>query len=126
MVPEEQTGSWGLEWDAVADVVVVGSGAAAFAAATIAASQGMAVTMLERADQFGGTTGRSGGGFWVPNNPVMRAAGIEDPRHDVLRYLARLAFPTMFDPSSATLGLDPFDFELLETFYDRGAEAIDA
>ncbi|MDD2936502.1 MAG: FAD-binding protein [Candidatus Methanomethylophilaceae archaeon] len=48
--------------DLTADVVVVGSGAAAFSAAITARSMGSDVLMIEKASRVGGTTLRSGGG----------------------------------------------------------------
>jgi 3-oxosteroid 1-dehydrogenase len=117
---------WGSEWDRVADVVVVGSGAAAFGAALTAAREGAEVVMLERAAHPGGTTAKSGGGFWIPNNRHMRAVGIDDPRDAALRYMARLGFPVQYDPTGETLGLDAEDYRLLEVFYDRASEAVDA
>jgi succinate dehydrogenase/fumarate reductase flavoprotein subunit len=116
----------GNEWDRVADVVVVGSGAAAFAAALTAARDGAEVVMLERAGHPGGTTAKSGGAFWIPNNRQMRSVGIDDPRDAALSYIARLGFPVQYDPSDETLGLDAEDYRLLETFYDRASEALDA
>ncbi|MEB3071674.1 FAD-dependent oxidoreductase [[Mycobacterium] vasticus] len=113
-------------WDRVADVVVVGSGAAGYAAALRARSDGAEVVMLERADRPGGTTALSGGGFWIPNNSVMRRRGLEDPRDAALRYMARLAFPQRYYPEGPTLGLPAGDFTLLEAFYENGAPAIDA
>ncbi|HKE74431.1 MAG TPA: FAD-dependent oxidoreductase [Acidimicrobiales bacterium] len=123
---DDRTHEWGSEWDRVADVVVVGSGAAAFAAALTAAREGADVVMLERGAQPGGTTAKSGGGFWIPNNSHMREAGVADPKDAALRYLARLGFPAQYDPSDPTLGLDPGDHRLLEVFYDHAAEAIEA
>ena len=116
--------TWGSEWDAVADVVVVGSGAAGGSAALTAAHDGASVIVLEKGSFVGGTTGKSGGVFWVPNNPVMVAAAIVDDRTDALRYLARTAYPVDYSPDSPTLGLSQRSFELLEAFYDQGQPAV--
>jgi succinate dehydrogenase/fumarate reductase flavoprotein subunit len=109
----------------IADVVVVGSGAAGCTAALRAAADGNDVLVLETAPHIGGTTARSSGGYWIPNNSLMRARGIEDPRDDALRYMARLSFPDRYDPGSPTLGLDRRDLDLLEVYYDRASEAVD-
>jgi hypothetical protein len=81
--------------------------------------------MIERAATVGGTTYRSGGGYWIPNNRFMRAAGLADPREPALRLMARLAYPYRYDPDHPTLGLSANAYELITTFYDRGNEAID-
>lgn len=112
-------------FDHVADVVVVGSGAAGYAAALTAAGEGATVVMLERAEHVGGTTRLSGGTAWVPNNSLMREHGLVDPRQDALQFLCRLAFPHRYDPHHETLGLERRDFELIETFYDVGPLAIE-
>ena len=72
------------------DVVVVGSGAAGMVAALRVAVAGATVTVLECAEQFGGTSALSGGGMWLPRSAVARAAGVEDSRDAVKRYLMRL------------------------------------
>lgn len=69
------------------DVVVVGSGAAAFATALGAIDEGLTAIMVESTDRFGGNTAMSGGGLWLPNNPIMQREGARDSREDALRYL---------------------------------------
>ncbi|MTK34257.1 3-oxosteroid 1-dehydrogenase [Nocardia seriolae] len=69
------------------DVVVVGSGAAGMTAALTAAYRGLSVTLVEKSPLFGGSTARSGGGIWVPNNPVLQAAGVPDSPEMARNYL---------------------------------------
>jgi succinate dehydrogenase/fumarate reductase flavoprotein subunit len=71
-----------------ADVVVVGSGAAALAAALAAHDAGSKVTVAERADAIGGTTAVSGGGVWMPCNHV---SGTNDSGEEALAYMSRLS-----------------------------------
>jgi 3-oxosteroid 1-dehydrogenase len=114
--------SWGRE----ADVVVVGSGAAAFAAALAAEGEGAEVVMLEKASQHGGTSAKSGGVYWIPNNSLLREKGMEDPREDAIRYMCRCSFPAIYDPDDARFGLADLEYSLIEAYYDTAAEAIDA
>jgi succinate dehydrogenase/fumarate reductase flavoprotein subunit len=112
-------------WDEQADVVVVGGGAAGFGSALAALDRGVSVLMLERARDVGGTTAKSGGQFWIPNNSLMRGYGIEDPRAPMLRYMARLAYPHLYDPDGPTLGLSSSSYELIAAFYDHASRAVD-
>ena len=93
-----------LHWDEETDVVVVGTGAAGSAAAVFARQAGAAVLMVEKADYYGGTTAKSQGGYWIPNNSLMRGRGLADPRDAALRYMARLAHPESYDPAAADAG----------------------
>lgn len=113
-------------WDAQVDVLVVGTGCAGFAAALAAGEQGAEVLMLEKASEIGGTTNKAGVWIWVPNNSLMRAAGTEDPKHESLRYMARLARPQLFQADCTDFGLPGNEFELIEAFYDSAASTIDA
>lgn len=113
-------------WDHEADIVVVGGGAAGSSAAVFALAAGAKVILLEKAPRFGGTTARSGGVYWIPNNSFMRAKGIEDQREDCLRYMARCAYPALYNPKDKYLGLGPNKASLLEAFYDNAADTIDA
>jgi 3-oxosteroid 1-dehydrogenase len=69
------------------DVVVVGTGAAAFGAAITAADAGLSVVMLESSELWGGSSSMSGGGVWLPDNPLMRRDGAGDSRTEALQYL---------------------------------------
>jgi 3-oxosteroid 1-dehydrogenase len=74
-------------FDHTYDVVVVGTGGAGFATALGAADEGLRVLMLESTDKWGGSTAMSGGGLWLPDNPLMRRDGIGDSRAEALTYL---------------------------------------
>ncbi len=76
-----------MDLDTTYDVVVVGSGAAAMATAMGALDEGLTVLMLESTDTWGGNSAKSGGGMWLPDNPLMRADGVGDSREEALTYL---------------------------------------
>ncbi|MCB5181035.1 3-oxosteroid 1-dehydrogenase [Streptomyces sp. SMC 277] len=69
-------------------MVVVGSGAAGMTAALTAAKRGLSVVVVEKAPTFGGSAARSGAGIWLPNNSVLRAAGVPDTPEKAAAYLA--------------------------------------
>lgn len=75
------------QFDHSYDVVVVGTGGAGFATAMGAADEGLSVLMLEATDKWGGSTAMSGGGIWLPNNPLMQRGGVADSRDEALTYL---------------------------------------
>ncbi|GAA2946538.1 3-oxosteroid 1-dehydrogenase [Streptomyces violaceus] len=75
------------------DVVVIGSGAAGMTAALTAAGQGLSCVVLEKAPTFGGSAARSGAGIWIPNNPVLLAAGVPDTPAKATAYLAAVVGP---------------------------------
>ncbi|GAB1508909.1 3-oxosteroid 1-dehydrogenase [Actinophytocola sp. KF-1] len=72
------------------DVVVVGSGAAGMTAALTAAHRGLRTVLIEKAPTFGGSTARSGGGVWIPNNDVLLAAGVPDTPEQARAYLTHI------------------------------------
>lgn len=112
-------------WDYEADVLCVGSGAAACSAAITAVTQNASVILLEKLPLAGGTTSKSGGVIWIPNHALLRAKGIDDKRDDCLKYMARMSYPAQYDPDSPQLGLEDLDYRLLATFYDTGSQMID-
>ena len=69
------------------DVVVVGSGGAGFATALGALDAGLSTVLVEGTDRWGGSTAMSGGGMWLPVNPLMARAGVGDSREEALAYL---------------------------------------
>ena len=69
------------------DVVVVGSGAAGMVAALTAAHQGLSTVVIEKAPHFGGSTARSGGGVWIPNNEILKRDGVTDTPEAARTYL---------------------------------------
>src|SRR4051812_4838326 len=93
------------------DVVVVGSGAAGMTAALAAAKQGLSAIVVEKAARFGGSTARSGGGVWIPNNEVLRRDGVDDTAEAARTYL------------HAIVGSD-VPGERIDTYLDRGPEAL--
>ena len=68
-------------------VVVVGTGAAGLATAMGAADEGLRVLLLESTGKWGGNTSMSGGGMWLPDNPLMRRDGAGDSREEALTYM---------------------------------------
>ena len=101
------------QWDREVDVVVLGTGGAALAAAVTASVQGAEVIVLEKTSQIGGTTAFSGGIPWIAMNRYMKEGGIEDTREEALTYIRRL-----------TGGKEP-DPALVEVFVDQGHRMID-
>jgi 3-oxosteroid 1-dehydrogenase len=69
------------------DVVIVGSGGASMCAALAAKQAGLTSVILEKRDVIGGSTGFSGGLWWVPDNHVIKRNGIPDTRERARAYL---------------------------------------
>jgi len=74
-------------WDQECDVLIAGSGGGALAGALTAATAGLRIVLIEKTDQFGGTTAYSGGGMWIPLNPANERAGVADSADLVEQYL---------------------------------------
>lgn len=72
------------------DVIIVGSGGGSMCAALAAKDAGLTSVILEKRSQVGGSTSLSGGILWVPNNPLLSKAGVEDNAAKAKRYLDQL------------------------------------
>jgi succinate dehydrogenase/fumarate reductase flavoprotein subunit len=112
-----------LEWTDEADVIVVGTGIAGNATAISSAHLGASVIMLEKSHETGGTTAKAAGGALVPNNRFLREQGVDDPKRDFMRFLARLARPLLYNPDAKDLGIPSWEYDLIEQYYDHAAEA---
>jgi 3-oxosteroid 1-dehydrogenase len=111
--------------DSTTDVLVVGGGGGGLPAALFSRWLGNEVVLLEKADQLGGTARKAAFWYWVPDNEPMRAAGIVDDEQDFLRYVARLSRPTSYDPTSPTLGLSPWEYEMCRAVYTSASPAAE-
>jgi 3-oxosteroid 1-dehydrogenase len=115
----------GYHGDYETDIIVVGSGAAAYSAAITSAQLGSQVIMVEKGALYGGTTLRSGGGFWIPNNRFQKEKGIIDSKEDATRYMARYSFPQLYNPDDPRLGLPENEYNLIATYYDTASKMVE-
>ncbi len=77
-------------FDEQVDFVVVGSGGGSMCAALVMRAAGKRVLILEKDDLVGGTTARSGGVMWIPNNRFMQRDGVPDSFEQASAYLESL------------------------------------
>ncbi|KAF7133596.1 hypothetical protein CNMCM5793_004725 [Aspergillus hiratsukae] len=78
------------EFDHKTDVLIIGSGAAGLTAALRTHSHGLSCLIIEKDAQVGGTSAYSGGGLWIPNNPLAVEAGITDSPEQAMTYLTSI------------------------------------
>lgn len=74
-------------FDEMFDWVVVGSGAGSMSSGLLMRQTGKSVVILEKTGLVGGTTAKSGGVMWIPNNRFMHEAGDTDCTESALVYL---------------------------------------
>jgi 3-oxosteroid 1-dehydrogenase len=73
-------------WDETYDFVVVGSGGGSMCAALACKSVGKEALIVEKLPKVGGSTGYSGGVWWLPNNHVMKRHGVSDSYERARQY----------------------------------------
>ncbi len=93
------------------DVIVVGSGAG-LVGAYVAAARGLRTLVIEKTGYLGGTTAYSGAGIWIPANPAIIRAGVDDTTEAGRAYLDAI----VGDDSPAALR---------EAFLQEGPRMID-
>jgi 3-oxosteroid 1-dehydrogenase len=76
-----------MAFDRDYDFVVVGSGAGSMCAGLVMRQAGLSVLVVEKEAFVGGTTAKSGGVMWIPNNRFMRRDGIADSAEQAATYL---------------------------------------
>ncbi|MBK7250971.1 MAG: FAD-dependent oxidoreductase, partial [Gammaproteobacteria bacterium] len=100
-----------VDWDHTVDVLVIGSGAGGMVAALTAHDRGASTLVLEKSDHYGGSSGKSGGGLWIPNNHLMHEAGLDDSAAAAMDYLR-----------AVTRGIEPE--ERLQAFVQYAPEML--
>lgn len=110
--------------DMETEVLVVGTGVAGLVSAITAKISGLDVRVIEKGPVIGGTSARSGGRYWIPNNDEQKKVGIEDDRDAAIRYMSRYAFPAEYNVEKDNYGIPKENLELIETYYDTGSEVL--
>jgi 3-oxosteroid 1-dehydrogenase len=85
-------------FDETVDWVVVGSGAGSISSGLLMRQAGKSVVVLEKTKFFGGTTAKSGGVMWIPNNPFMDPG--EDSPEKAISYLNAVVGDTSDAPGT--------------------------
>jgi succinate dehydrogenase/fumarate reductase flavoprotein subunit len=107
------------QWDEEYELVVLGAGAGGMTAALVAAIEGMRTLLIERSSHVGGTTARSSGAVWIPDNPHQRRLGITQDGAAARAYLDALV-DGRADPAlrEAFIAAGPEMLEYLEQHTD--------
>lgn len=84
--PLSTTRTTSTKYDEQTDVLIIGSGASALTASLRATKLGLRTVIVEKESTIGGASAVSGGGLWIPCNPVAAAAGIKDSKQAALKY----------------------------------------
>lgn len=102
-------------WDFQTDLVIVGSGGGGMVAALTATARGLNPLVLEKSSLYGGSTAMSGGAIWIPNNGLMKRAGLQDSPEEAFSYLKTItAGAVPADVLRAYIAAGPAMLSLLE------------
>ncbi len=119
--------------DITVDLLVVGAGTG-MAAALAAKELGLSTLIVEKTKYVGGSTARSGGAFWLPDNPILREANAGDSHERAQTYVSAVVGGTapaergkaFVDNSAATVELlqrtTPMKFFWAEGYSDYHPE----
>lgn len=112
-------------FDESVDFVIVGSGGGSLCAALYLATKGKSVVIVEKSPFVGGTTARSGGVMWIPNNSFLKRDGIADSFEKAATYLDGLAADFSDAPGSTQVRRHAYLKEspaMLEFLLSQGIE----
>jgi 3-oxosteroid 1-dehydrogenase len=102
-----------MDWHRETDVLVVGSGLGGMTSALCLKELGVdKVEIIEKADKFGGASGVSGGGIWIPNNHYAKVCGAEDSTEKSAEYLRN------------TISEGTVPQELIDTYIEKAPEML--
>ncbi len=88
------------QFDETFDFVVAGSGGGSMVSALVMRTMDKSVVVLEKMPRIGGTTSRSGGVMWIPNNPFMAEDGIADSFEQSMTYMEATAGQSLDAPGT--------------------------
>lgn len=74
-------------FDETFDFVVVGSGGGSMCSGLVMRQASKSVAILEKTALIGGTTARSGGVMWIPDNRFMKRDGVPDSQEQANTYM---------------------------------------
>ena len=102
-----------FKFDNEFDVVVIGTGNGGLTSAICARDGGASVLVIEKSNQYGGTSATSGGGVWIPNNRYAIAENVNDSYDDAKAYINSVSPEGMIEE------------DLIETYLEHGPKMID-
>ena len=94
------------QWHESADLVIVGSGGASMCVSLLYKALGRKALIVEKQAKIGGSTGFSGGVWWIPNNPVITRNGVDDSFEKAWTYFESVV--TYHGPASSKARREAF------------------